>query len=360
MKILLAGNIANHAYFLAKILRKNDIDVNILIKNSPDLSEDPKKFDSKIEDYPEWVKFWNGNSKSWKRDVIKEMNRYDLVQASTELPIFSMFCRKPYVSLTTGSDIIELGHQNNIKSILLRIAWKRSKVVIVPGLYMMPSIKKLKIKNYIFLPLIWEYENQVNEVNEVFTIFHPTRHDWIFKGNDKLMRAFVELSKIKKNIHLILIKAGNDFENSLKILRNCSSDKYTIIEKRLDAAKMSQIYKRCDVVADYFNLGSMGLIGQEALRHGKPLINSVDNELFLKYYKEIPPILNAWSEKEILKHLINLIENRELSKKIGNESKKWIKKHHDTNKIIKKYIFLYDSILNKKTTAVIQNEMKWI
>ena len=54
--------------------------------------------------------------------------------------------------------------------------------------------------------------------NKIFTVFHPTRHDWKDKGNDIFLRAFVRFAKENKNVHLITINHGIDSERSMELV----------------------------------------------------------------------------------------------------------------------------------------------
>lgn len=366
MKMLVAGNLVNHGYFLTKLLRENNISAELLFRKKPEISEDPLEFDPDLKEYPNWIKMWDGSNKNWKWNVINIMRKYDLIQASTELPIFSMFSRKPYIVFATGSDIIELAHQNNLKGFLLRRAYKKAKLIIVPGLYMYPSVKKLKLKKTIFLPLLWDYnkyklENYSTKSNDEFTIFHPTRHDWQVKGNDKFLKAFTRFAKDRTNVKLITINHGKDFKRSINILKNRNiKEKVKIIPNRLGQNEMLQYYHQSNVIVDYFNLGSTGMIGQEAMACEKPLIQYVNNSLYEEFYKEIPPIENANSEDEVYQSLCKLYDDPKLCKKIGKDSRKWILKHHNPQRIIKKYIYLYDSILNKVKFEIIKEKINSI
>ena len=177
MKLLIAGNLANYGYFLTKNIREYGIDAHLLMEKYPMKSNDPLHFENNLSDYPEWIEFWNNKSYNWKYQIIKKMRKFDLVQSLTELPIFTLFSGKPNISFTTGSDIIELAHENNIRGFLLRLAYKKSKLIIFPGLYMYNSIRKLKIKNALFIPPLWDYEkfylqSTYEKENSKFIIFN--------------------------------------------------------------------------------------------------------------------------------------------------------------------------------------------
>jgi len=349
LRILHVGNLVNHGYYLVKKLREEGLMIDLLLRDNPKETEDPKFLDKELEYYPKWISFFEMRG-NWKWNVIKFMKKYDLIQASTEFPIFSLFSGKPYVAFATGSDIIELAHKNSLKGILLRWAYHKAKAVIFPGPYMFEYVKILKLKNAIFIPFPWDYtkffpiKNIVKE-NQKFTIFHPTNHFWRQKRNDIFLKAFVKFAIKYKNIELILINRGPDFEKSLKFLNNkVSKNQITIIPSSIPQSELNNFYNKADVVVDQFFVGTTGLIGQEAMACGKPLIQYADKELYKKFYPEAPPILDARNEEQVFHHLCKLYEDHDLVSKVGNQSREWIIKNHDVKKIIKKYVFVYKSI----------------
>ena len=362
MKLLLAGNLANHGYFLTKLLRKNDVQAELLMKNNASITEDPKYLDSELVEYPEWIKFYDVNKMNWKINVIKIMRKYDLIQSSTELPIFSYLSRKPYIAFTTGADIVKLAHEKSVKGFLMNRAYKKCKVLIYPSPYLKKYVDKLKIKKSIFLPLLWDYKkfqsNLKFEKEEKFTIFHPTNHIWHYKKNDRFLKAFLKLANEIKNIQLIIINRGQDFEKSLKILEQPIMKKQVkILPQTLPQSELINYYHKSDLIVDQFGVGSTGLIGQEVMACGKPLMQYVDNDLYEKFYSEKPPIVNAQTEDEIYQKLLDLVNDLNLGRQIGKKSQEWILKHHNHEKIIQKYIYLYHAVNENTKFKKIENDI---
>jgi len=87
---------------------------------------------------------------------------------------------------------------------------------------------------------------------------------------------------------------------------------------------------------------------------GKPLVQYIDRELYQTFYGDVPPIANAKTEDEIYNILLRIIDEPRFRKKIGNEARNWLLKHHNHEKIIKKYLYLYDAIKNKKDFQTIK------
>jgi glycosyltransferase involved in cell wall biosynthesis len=319
MKILVAGNLVNHGEYHTKLLREKGVDADLL------------KYDT--------------NKPGWKIDVIKTMRKYDLIHASTELPIFAMLSRKPYVATTTGSDMTELANQKSLKGRMLRMAYRKARKVIFlsPNIYQ--YTKKLKLRNQMFLPIIPDlsfFSPGIETNNKSFTIFHPTNHLWDVKGNDILIDGFLEAYKQSNDIKLIIVKRGNDFQRSHKKLEE--NPNIILLPNTLDQESLRKYYSISDVIADQFISGSTGLIGQEAMACGKALIQYADIELYQTFYPELPPIVNCKTSDDVCKAIIHLKNHRELLKEIGMRSHEWITKYHGPN-VIEKYIQVYNEVL---------------
>lgn len=352
MRILVAGNLANHSYFLVKLLRKHKIDAELLMKKNPSTTEDPMLLDKDLKAYPEWIKFWE-NKKNWKYQIIKLMRQYDVIHASTELPIFANFTGKPFIAQSTGADIAKLASEKSLKGFLLQYAYKRAKIVIFPAPHYYKYVKKLKLKKAIFLPMLWDYEQFCPSIKKFkkenkFIIFHPTNQVWDYKKNFIFLNAFKKLAKTYDNIHLIIINRGPDKNKTKKLLNESYlKSKVTILPETLAQTKLIDYYNNADVIVDQFGVGSSGLIGQEAMSCERPLIQYLDKELYKKFYSEVPPILNAKTEDEIYSCIQKLIKNPDLGIEIGKRSREWILKYHNHDMIIKKYIYLYNAIISK-------------
>lgn len=361
MKVLVAGNLVNHGYFHVKSLRKMGLDIELLIKKNSRQEDDPKCFDLELQEYPSWIKFWDQSKSSWKLDIVRIMKKYDVIHASTELPIFALFSGKPFIAIPTGSDILELVYQKNLKGILLKIAYHRAKIVVFPATHMIESIKKIKIKNSIFIPWVWDFSKfspKDKQKNDKFIIFHPTNHVWDYKKNDIFLKAFVKLAEKRDDIHLIITNRGPDFKKSLEILNNPTcKGKFDVISKTLSQNELPDMYSKADIVVDQFGVGFTGLIGQEAMACEKPLIQYANFDLYKKFYSEVPPIVNAKTEEEILSQLEMLIKNPDKVIEIGKKSREWIIKNHDPEKILKKYIYIYEAIYNKINIDIIKRKI---
>jgi len=90
---------------------------------------------------------------------------------------------------------------------------------------------------------------------------------------------------------------------------------------------------------------------------GKPLIQYADKKLYEKFYSEPPPILNARNEEQVYDRLSSLYENHDLASNIGNQSRKWLLKHHNIQNLIKKYVYVHRAISEGTDTKDIINNL---
>ena len=365
MRLLIAGNLANTGYYLASKLRSNGIECDLLLgKNSP-FGSDPKETgEIKNNIYPDWIKFWD-NKKGWKRTILRIMRQYDLICASTELPIFALFSGKPYVALATGSDLVRLAQSFSLKGVLLRLAYKRAKIVIHTLPSQIEYANKLKLKNALFLPLFRDFkkptlENKIVNVNNRFVFFHPTNHIWDIKANDVFLRAYIRLCATRDDVHLILINRGIDAKKSIDLLKNAGIEgKYEILPQSLNQDELLQYYQNCQAIADQFKLGSFGFIGLEVMSLKKPLICYIDGDLYERCYGEKPPALSSKNEEEIYEILKKLVDDKEFYNNISNKSYEWIIKFHLGEILIKKYMTLYELVHKKASFEEIKSDLKF-
>ncbi len=364
MKVLIAGNLANMGYEIAKALRERNIDVKLLLPKYPSDGDDPKNMYPELEKsgYPDWlVRFDNHNRSfslnNWKFQVLREMRKkeYNIIIAMTEFPIFATFSGKPFGVYSTGSDMRELYFEKSLKGWLYRFAYKKAKIVIWGDVDKLPLLKKLKINNKAMFATaprhvkIFPKKIPKGDLENKFIIFHPTSQNWRLKQNQKFLKAYNKFCQSRDNVYLILSHRGPDLEKALKILNNdTTKGKFETIPF-VNANKLQYYYNLADVIVDQFSIGSFGMITVEAMMCRKPILLTLDEEIFKQCYKEIPGgLINTNTEEGILKALNDLEANLDLREKLGNKNFEWVNKYWNTEVLTENIITICKKILNKK------------
>lgn len=367
MKVLIAGNLVNMGFEIAKSLRNKDVDACLLMPKFPHLHEDPKSMYPSLEEdgYPEWVITFDNHNKSfswnnWKFQVIREMRKnYDAMIALTEFSIFAMFSGKPYAALSTGSDMRELSFENSLKGLLYRLSYKKARFVIWGEPDKKPLLKKLGIeKKAIFAtaPRNIDFKPSLsvkkNNLENKLIIFHPVAQNWRLKQNDVFLRAFVNYCSQRKDVHLIISNRGPDIENAIKILQKNANGCFELVPL-LNSEKMHYYYNLADVIVDQFGVGSIGMITVEAMKCAKPVILRLNEELFKNCYETIPPgIINVTTEQSILSVLNELASNKERCKELGKKNIEWVENNWDNDKLTDRYIRICKAIKENNLALV--------
>jgi glycosyltransferase involved in cell wall biosynthesis len=145
-------------------------------------------------------------------------------------------------------------------------------------------------------------------------------------------------AKIAKGSNIIVavieeLKKEYDFE--FRLLHNISRD------------EVLEIMKEADIFLDQIIIGGYGMASTEALAFGKPVMCYLMPELFEAGMPEECPIVNT-NPDNLRQQLIKLICNPQLRCDIGKQSRKYVEKYHDLEKIAEQLLQVYKLGLETK------------
>ncbi len=153
-----------------------------------------------------------------------------------------------------------------------------------------------------------------NKNGKIKIVHAPTNREK--KGTKYVLAAIDRLIKEKYNIDFHLIEnKTNEY-----VMETC---------------------KDADIIIDQLVLESHGIFPLENMAFGKPVLCRID-EKFLKYYPGLP-ILRT-DPDNIYENLKMLIENPDLRKELGEKGRKYVEQVHDSKKIAKQLLDLYEKI----------------
>ncbi len=102
------------------------------------------------------------------------------------------------------------------------------------------------------------------------------------------------------------------------------------------------IYQEADIIVDQLNVGSFGIFSLESLALGKMVICYIREDLYDKYPPKLPIIsANPDNIYDVLKDMIN---KPDLRHQVGQDSRRYVEKYHDSKIVAKQLLNLYESI----------------
>lgn len=318
LRVLLAGNVANVGYYLAKHLRRlgcdavlASIDRPTVFFLPPDVSTPWKN--NKILTYWNYVKEIRNLSRDF--DVVHLF--FLSYQHALLIPLLKYLEKKRVVVSCLGSDIRMGG--------LIRALRKRSLMFVDKILVATPDLLK-------FTPLGTRAEWVVAPVDtEVFHPFKTELYDRLHDGVDCILFHAPSRPKLKGTEMLWRAYELLKREYSVKL----------IVKNNIPHGEMPTYYNSVDVVLDEFKYRLLCYVSLEGMACEKPVINSFD---FWEYYETPPPVLSAHSPRQIYLYLTTLLEDPELRKKLGKLGRAFVKKVYDANIVAKKVLSFYREV----------------
>lgn len=343
MKVVQLGNVCNLAFNYAKYLRQAGVECDLLVSSDPVDHELPPH----AHQY-DWVKTWRPeNPVHTLYSLWKLTRKYDLIHAHGGRSVYAQFLGKPFIAHSMGSDLRLFSVQNNPLGFLLRRAFRTCNLFFFSQPDQLELIQKMGVDaTFVFQIIDTERycPKAVKRSDDRLTIFYPTRHSWVTKGNDKFFKAFATFLKTVPGAQLVAVDWDIHKEKSKALVRELGIGDHVTFLNWLSADEMLAWYRRADILADEFNIGSFGLVALEAMSCGKPVLRFIDEAVNEPFYHEAPPIANAHTEQEILAGLIRLSDpvNRE---KLGAKARSFVLKHHSWQQVTQKLLESYEQIV---------------
>jgi len=156
--------------------------------------------------------------------------------------------------------------------------------------------------------------------------FVPSRVDYRWKGQDRLLRALLRLEGEGKasGIHLIFSGWGVDYHAARRFVQdNHLAGRTTFLNCAQSKPLLFQFFRNADFVVDQFILGMCSTSALEAMSCGAPLITWNANASVERSWGA-PPLLEARTEDDILGVLRKLAEKRVDLERTGTSLQQWL------------------------------------
>lgn len=369
MKVGLVLNMANNQWLIAKALRRAGIEADLIISSRdfgmsfPHWEEaeisgvDP--YTARIQDLskyytlPGWVKVWDPSdlhiSPQNVIDLLNMVKQYELLQLSVPSVIYLQFLGKKFIVHEAGW-LRNFPYLDGAAEKLARRGYSKAECVVMTNADCYPHLNKIRYRRQVFIPFVIDIERyrplEQPRQDDTLTFFHPTRHVWNVKGNQRLLYAFAKFLENGYQARLVMMDWGTleDAQLSKELVERLGIESHVRWLSPVSKPRLIQLYNSSDAVFDQFVLGCYGTTAPEAMACGKPVVMRLERSCNEECYGEFPPILNAESVDEIHEAMIALTDPN-LRRKRGEAGRRYVIEHHSPDKVANQYAALYREVL---------------
>lgn len=291
-------------------------------------------------------------------DTFKKLfSKYDIIQGYSTDAIWPMLANTPYIAYEHGT-LREIPFENSATGRLTALAYKKADYVMITNPDVISSVKKLRIKNYLFVPhcIDWKFTPKKsiirralrNKYDVDWIVFVPARQNWRLKKNDWIIKGFFLFLKTCPKAKLILPLWGQDVARTKSLVSKLEIEaKVIFFDKALPKHQFARYYQASDVIIDQFFVGIGGIV-PEAISSGKPVIMGLKAENH-RWAFPLPPVVMANNIEEIKLSLDKLYKNKRYYQNISRKGLDWAKTNYYWPITLKRHLEIYKKTLNKNT-----------
>jgi glycosyltransferase involved in cell wall biosynthesis len=173
-------------------------------------------------------------------------------------------------------------------------------------------------------------------VTETYAGFVPSRVDFEWKGQDRLLRALTALRQRRADcsVHLIFSGWGNDLQRARDFARaNGLAQHVTFLDAGLSKPLLLEFFRAADFVVDQFIVGMTGTSALEAMACAAPVMMWV-NDAVERHWGQ-PPVIQARTAEDIERALEDISLARLDLDEIGRRQQQWVLSQHDPAKVVR-------------------------
>jgi glycosyltransferase involved in cell wall biosynthesis len=173
--------------------------------------------------------------------------------------------------------------------------------------------------------------------------FVPSRVDFHWKGQDRLLYALARLHTEQKasNVHLIFSGWGEDFDRARQFVReNSLGERVTFLDCALSKPLLYRFYLSADFVVDQFIVGMCGTSALEAMACGAPLITWINENVERPW--GAPPVLQARTTDNIFFVLRQLGSGRIDLEERGRALQEWLSQNYNPATVARELMRLFN------------------
>lgn len=302
-------------------------------------------------------------------EELLEKRKIDVIHFHSPLFTFlhGLLRKKKFPLIMTSHYLLDVKLSNSatfiynsfIKRMTLYIAKRVDKIICVNEDYV-PIFEKWGVdpKKLVFIPNgvdINKFSPGISKIKKKFKdrkiiIYFGRLH--YQKNVDLLIKSFKYVKEGIRNVNLIIIGSGTDFD---KLKKMSSSDEDIIMTGFLPDENLIDYLRAADVVVFPSRGENASFTIMESMSCELPVISS-DVGNARKILGEGRGILiEKYNEEDIAEKCIQVLSDKEMAQKMGKDARKFVEKNHSWDKISKKTEELYKSVIeaNKNKSLTI-------
>jgi glycosyltransferase involved in cell wall biosynthesis len=288
--------------------------------------------------------------------VVRTLADYDCVIAFGMGPAWAAIAGVPCVAVTWGGDITMVpfydtgdweGHESLplpephrerfAEAKLQRLGYEHAARIVLPDPRFVPFAERLgHAEKIVRLGLFVDTERyapgpevelrrSLLGADDGLIVFMPSRHDWFWKGTDRLLRAFARATEGRADVVLVCAGWGADLERSKRLIAELGiGDRVLMLPYVMSKGRLRRYYRASDVVADQFTIGSYGVSALEAMSCARPLLIALEEGRFDPF----PPVVNVSEPDAIARALGELLADHGARSRVGERAREWVIANH--------------------------------
>jgi glycosyltransferase involved in cell wall biosynthesis len=274
------------------------------------------------------------NAAHWP--YIRSFRNYDVLVFLGGPTIVAAFSPTPYVIHANGSDLTITAFEETLNGLLARAAYRRCHAIWISAPYFRQWYDRIGVSDRCVLSdffidtdlygpgaeeeLRRSWRQRIG--GELF-LLSVCRQSWMFKGNDRLIRAFARLVERYPELRLVLTEWGTDVRLTSDLAAACGVADRILWLPIASKPVVARRQRAADIVVDQLVMASIGTSIMESMAAGKPVIARHEDPDMPAFDYDPPPLVAASSDAEVANAIERLVDP-ELRRQAGSAARAWM------------------------------------
>ncbi len=162
------------------------------------------------------------------------------------------------------------------------------------------------------------------------------------KATTSCCAPFARLRGEGMRIGMVCCRWGSNVPESLALLEELRVASDVKWVETMGMVQFERTAQACDVVADQFHLGAFGGIMLKAMAATAPVCTYLDEAAIRGRFPSVPPIINAYSEADIVVQLRRAFSSPARLQMLGKESRDWIKANYSARETLERQLCQFE------------------